>query len=76
VRLQDIQTHNGQRYYRNMAYIYINRRGIAKSLQFRFFVQPGGSAPSWNPTRPGTARRRSGASMAAGRDLATQELKI
>ena len=49
VRLQDIQTHNGQRYYRKMAYIYLNRRGIAKSLQFRFSVQPGGSAPSWNP---------------------------
>jgi hypothetical protein len=58
VRLQDIQTHNGQPYYRNMAYIYVNRRGIAKSLQFRFSVQPGGSAPSWNPTRPGTAGGR------------------
>ena len=55
VRLQDIQTHNGQRSYRKMAYIYINRRGIAKFLQFKFAVQPGGSASSWNPTRPGMA---------------------
>jgi hypothetical protein len=55
VRLQDIQTHNGQPSYRKMAYIYVNRRGIAKFLQFRFSVQPGGSAPSWNPTRPGMA---------------------
>ena len=55
VRLQDIQTHNGQPYYRKMAYIYLNRRGIAESLQFRFSVQPGGSAPSWNPNRPGMA---------------------
>ena len=76
VRLQDIQTHNGQPYYRKMAYIYLNRRGIAKSLQFRFFVQPGGSAPSWIPIRPGTAGGRSGPSMAAGPDLTTQELNI
>ena len=26
VRLQDIQTHNGQRYYRKRVYIYLNRR--------------------------------------------------
>jgi hypothetical protein len=70
VRLQDIQTHNGQPYYRKMAYIYVNRRGIAKSLQFRFSVQPGGSAPSWGPIRPGTAGGRSGPSMAAGPDAA------
>jgi hypothetical protein len=38
-----------------MAYVYVNRRGIAKFLQFKFSVQPGGSAPSWNPTRPGMA---------------------
>jgi hypothetical protein len=76
VRLQDIQTHNGQPYYRKMAYIYLNRRGIAKSLQFRFFVQPGGSAPSWIPIRPGTAGGRSGPSMAAGPGLTTQELNI
>ena len=55
VRLQDIQTHNGQPSYRKMAYVYVNRRGIAKFLQFEFSVQPGGSAPSWNPTRPGMA---------------------
>jgi hypothetical protein len=55
VRLQDVQTHNGQPSYRKMAYIYVNRRGIAKFLQFRFSVQPGGFVPSWNPTRPGTA---------------------
>lgn len=55
VRLQDIQTHNGQPSYRKMAYIYVNRRGIAKFLQFKFSIQPGGSAPSWNPTRPGMA---------------------
>jgi hypothetical protein len=55
VRLQDIQTHHGQQSYRKMAYTYVNRRGIAKFLQFKFSVQPGGSAPSWNPTRPGMA---------------------
>ena len=55
VRLQDIQTHNGQPSYRKMAYVYVNRRGLAKFLQFKFSVQPGGSAPSWNPTRPGMA---------------------
>jgi hypothetical protein len=55
VRLQDIQTHNGQRSYRKMAYIYVNRRGITKFLQFEFSVRPGGSAPSWNPANRGTA---------------------
>jgi hypothetical protein len=55
VRLQDIGTHTGQPSYRTMAYSYVNRRGITKSLHFAFSVQPGGSAPSWNPTRPGTA---------------------
>ena len=55
VRLRNIQTHNGQPSYRTMAYIYVNRRGNAKSLQFKFSVQPGGSAPSWNPSRPGMA---------------------
>lgn len=59
VRLQDIQAHNGQLSYRKMAYIYVNRRGTAKVLQFKFSVQPGGSAPSWNPgwnpARPATA---------------------
>ena len=57
VRLQDIQAHNGQPSYREMAYIYVNRQGKTKSLQFRFSIQPGGSVPSWNPTRPGPARR-------------------
>ncbi len=55
VRLQDIRTHNGQPSYRKMAYIYVNRRGIAEFMQFTFAVQPGGSAPSWNPPRPGMA---------------------
>jgi hypothetical protein len=55
VRLQDIQTHNGQPSYRKMAYIYVNRRGATKSLQFEFSVRPGGSAPSWNPANPRTA---------------------
>lgn len=57
VRLQDIQTHHGQPSYRKMTYRYVNRRGIAKSLRFEFSVQPGGSAPSWNPpsARPGMA---------------------
>ncbi len=48
VRLQGIQRHNGQPSYRQMAYSYVNRRGIAKSLRFAFSVQPGGSLPSWN----------------------------
>ena len=51
VRLQDIQTRGGQPSYRKMTYSYVNRRGITKSLQFRFSVQPGGSTPSWNPTK-------------------------
>jgi hypothetical protein len=55
VRLRDIQTHNGQPSYRKMAYIYVNRRGITKFLQFDFSVRPGGSAPAWNPANPGTA---------------------
>jgi hypothetical protein len=57
VRLQDIQAHNGQPSYRKMAYIYVNRQGKTKSLQFKFSIQPGGLIPSWNPTRPGPARR-------------------
>jgi len=69
VRLQGIQTHNGQPYYQAMTYTYLNRRGIEKSLRFRFFVQPGGSAPSWIPIRPGTAKGHSGPSMAAGPGL-------
>jgi hypothetical protein len=57
VHLQDIQTHNGQPSYRKMTYSYVNRRGFTRSVQFDFSVQPGGSAPSWNPpsTRPGMA---------------------
>ncbi len=55
VRLRGIQTHDGQPSYRTMVYSYLNRRGIAKLLQFDFSVQPGGSAPGWNPTRPDTA---------------------
>ena len=45
VRLQDIQTHHGQPFYRKMAYMYVNRRGITKFLQFEFSVRPGGSVP-------------------------------
>jgi hypothetical protein len=60
VRLQDVRTHNGQPSYRKMAYFYVNRRGLGKALQFKFTVQPGGSAPSWNPTRPGTAEDAAG----------------
>ena len=74
VHLQNIQTHNGQPYYQTMAYIYPTRRGITKSLHFRFFVQPGGSAPSWILIRPGTAGGRSGPSMAAGPGPTTQQL--
>ena len=65
VRLQDIQAHHGQPFYRKMAYLYVNHRGKARSLQFRFFIQPGGSVPSWNPATPGTARRHSGARTAS-----------
>lgn len=57
VRLQDIQAHHGQRSYRKMAYIYVNRQGKTKSLQFNFSLQPGRLIPSWNPARPGPARR-------------------
>jgi hypothetical protein len=55
VRLRDIGTHDGQRSYRQLTYFYVSRRGVALNLQFRFSVQPGGSLPSWNPARPGTA---------------------
>ncbi len=48
VRLRGIQAHNGQPSYREMTYSYVNRRGMPKSLRFRFSVQPGGSLPSWN----------------------------
>jgi len=57
VRLQDIGAHHGQRSYRRMAYIYLNRRGTTKSLQFEFSIQPGGLIPSWNPARPEPTRR-------------------
>lgn len=50
VRLQDILTHNGQPSYRKMADFYVNRRGAAKVLYFRFHVLPGGSVPGWNPS--------------------------
>ena len=49
VRLQDIQAHDGQPSYRKMADFYVNRRGVAKVLYFKFYVQPGGSVPVWNP---------------------------
>ncbi len=55
VRLQDIETRGGQRFYRKMVYFYVNRRGAAQLLQFQFSVQPGGWVPSWNPAKPGTA---------------------
>lgn len=52
VRLQDILTHNGQPSYRTMTDFYVNRRGIAKVLYFKFYVLPGGSVPGWNPKDP------------------------
>ena len=55
VRLQDIETRGGQRFDRKMANFFVNRRGAVMSLQFQFSVQPGGSVPSWNPPKPGTA---------------------
>ncbi len=53
VRLQDILTHNGQPSYRKMADFYVNRRGVAKVLYFKFYVLPGGSVPGWNPSYSG-----------------------
>jgi len=50
VRLQDILTHNGQPSYREMTDFYVNRRGAAKVLHFKFSVLPGGSIPGWNPS--------------------------
>ena len=50
VRLQDILTHNGQPSYRKMADFYVNRRGVARVLYFKFYVLPGGSVPGWNPS--------------------------
>ena len=58
VRLQGIQTHNGQPSYRQLVYSYLNRRGVSKFLRFTFAVQPGGSLPSWNELgqkRPGNS---------------------
>jgi len=55
VRLQDIVAHDGQRSYRKMADFYVNGRGAAKVLYFRFYVLPGGSVPGWNPARPKTS---------------------
>ncbi len=52
VRLQSVQSHDGQPSYRKMTYSYLNRRGTTKTLQFKFSVLPGGSVPSWNETRP------------------------
>jgi hypothetical protein len=52
VRLQDIVTHHGQPSYRTMADFYVNRRGVAKVLYFKFYVLPGGSVPVWNPQDP------------------------
>src|SRR6266567_3446166 len=49
VRLQDIVSHNCQPSYRKMADFYVNRRGVAKMLHFKFGVLPGGSVPGWNP---------------------------
>jgi len=50
VRLQDILTHNGQPSYREMTDFYVNRRGAAKVLHFKFSVLLGGSIPGWNPS--------------------------
>jgi hypothetical protein len=55
VRLQDIGARGGQRFYRRMVYAYVNRRGVTLSLRFQFSEQSGGSVPSWNPPRRGTA---------------------
>ena len=63
VRLQDILTHDGQLSYRKMTESYVNRRGVAKVLQFTFSVLPGGSVLAWNwpgstlsrPSPPGLA---------------------
>ncbi|MGI8452243.1 MAG: hypothetical protein ACR2MP_34670 [Streptosporangiaceae bacterium] len=52
VRLQDIVTRNGQASYREMADFYVNRRGAAKELSFKFSVLSGGTVPSWNPAKP------------------------
>jgi hypothetical protein len=49
VRLQDLVTHNGQPSYRKMTDFYVNRRGVAEVLSFKFSVLPGGSIPGWNP---------------------------
>jgi hypothetical protein len=51
VRLQDILTHSGQPSYRKMADFYVNHRGAARVLYFKFYVLPGGSVPGWNPPR-------------------------
>ena len=42
--------HNSKRSYRQMADFYVNRRGAAKVLYFKFSVLPGGSVPGWNPS--------------------------
>jgi hypothetical protein len=52
VRLQDIQTRDGQPSYRKMADFYVNRRGVTRVLHFTFSVLSGGSVPSWN--QPGS----------------------
>ena len=63
VRLQDIQAHHGQPSYRKMAYIYLNRRGKTKSLQFEFSIQPGGLIPSWNPSQARTGPKIQGSAV-------------
>jgi hypothetical protein len=52
VRLQDIVTRNGQASYREMADFYVNGRGLAKVLSFKFTVLSGGSVPAWNSAKP------------------------
>ena len=70
VRLQDISAHNGQRSYRTMADSYVNRRGAAKVLYFKFYVRPGGSVPGWNPAQtrngPGSVKESPGQGTLAG----------
>jgi hypothetical protein len=68
VRLQDIVTRNGQPSYRTMADSYVNRRGVAKVLYFRFSVLPGGSVPGWNP---GTDRHAAAPAQAGVANRAT-----
>ena len=50
VRLQDIQPYYGQLSYRKMAYIYVNRRGVTRFLQFDVLRPAGRIGPELEPT--------------------------